>query len=364
VPLDEFGGGEAKSLVPQGQATLSSSLPALPPGKAAVAVPQDPSGSSPLDVVCSEIMSWQRDRVLAITMQSRCDRGVEARIRFYLGYHPKMSDAERKRLSALARSIKITIEKDKPAPAGYEGVAQRFNLIVKCNLIARSQWDKLRLDTEKKMKALSRTLPVWAWIEGVRGVSALGLAVIVGEAGDLSDYPDDNPDLETGVARKPFRHLRPEHYGPACLCKRLGMAVLDGRRQGNPGKDATSEDWITHGYNRKRRAQIWSMLDDVMFRQQWAADKDEDGKNPVKTKKPVAVPAHPLGPYGAHYARKKAEYLAREWTPGHADKAARRYMSKMFLRDLWRQWRAAERALPQGQDALSAATPPQICRIG
>ena len=67
--------------------------------------------------------------------------------------------------------------------------------------------------------------------------------------------------------------------------------------------------------------------------------------------------AHFIGPYGEHYADKKAEYVARieltkdlpdkvggywnpeKWTLKRADNAARRYMEKCILRDLWRVWR-------------------------
>jgi hypothetical protein len=54
----------------------------------------------------------------------------------------------------------------------------------------------------------------------------------------------------------------------------------------------------------------------------------------------IIAPGYPLGPYGAHYERKKTEYFERGLTSGHADKAARRYMAKMFIRDLWKAWRA------------------------
>jgi hypothetical protein len=147
------------------------------------------------------------------------------------------------------------------------------------------------------------------------------------------------------------------------------MAVVDGRRQGDPGAKATSEDWIEHGYSKKRRGQVWAMLDDVMLRGQWRGDKDEDGADPKKTGKPVAAPAHAIGPYGEHYGRKKAEYISlneqRAYapladeilyrqknldkktraifesgriTPKHIDNRARRYMAKMFLKDLWTEW--------------------------
>src|SRR5690606_39253792 len=107
---------------------------------------------------------------------------------------------------------------------------------------AREAWDKLRADTEKEMARLARTLPVWPWVESVEGFGAIGLAKIVGEAGDLSNYATKER-----------------------LWKRLGLAVLDGMRQGNPGKAASAEDWTAHGYNPRRRAEIW-MIADSLFR--------------------------------------------------------------------------------------------------
>jgi hypothetical protein len=77
---------------------------------------------------------------------------------------------------------------------------------------------------------------------------------------------------------------------------------------------------------RRWQAEMWAMLDDVLHRAQWRAERD-------------GAPAHALGPYGEHYARKHAEYVARDHpAPG---KAARRYMAKMFIRDLWCAWSAA-----------------------
>jgi hypothetical protein len=40
-------------------------------------------------------------------------------------------------------------------------------------------------------------------------------------------------------------------------------------------------------------------------------------------------------PYRPLYDSKKAEYLERGWTRGHADNAAVRFITKRFLRDLW-----------------------------
>jgi hypothetical protein len=112
------------------------------------------------------------------------------------------------------------------------------------------------------------------------------------------------------------------------LWKRLGLAVIDGRRQGSPGTGASADDWIAHGYSPQRRSQIWAFLDDMIVRAQWRGEKND-------------VPAHGIGEYGEYYGQMKALYIARDWKPAHADHAARRAMTKRLLRDLWRAWRDA-----------------------
>jgi hypothetical protein len=169
----------------------------------------------------------------------------------------------------------------------------------------------MRQETESEMARLARRLPAYRFVAGVKGVTAKALAVIVGEAGNLSNYPDRSR-----------------------LQKRLSIGCVDGVRQGNPGPGATAEDWIRHGYKKSRRAEIWALVDDVMLRAQWRGAKLDDAGN-------VVEPARAIGPYGEHYARKKTEYVARRHPA--PDRAAGRYMAKMFIRDLWRAWCHAER---------------------
>ena len=156
------------------------------------------------------------------------------------------------------------------------------------------------------MELLAKTLPVWPFFAGVRGASAKTLAIIVAEAGDLSKYPKKGH-----------------------LWTRLGLGVRDGKRQGSipPGLsgDARRETWKDRKYSPHRRAETFALIDDVLLRAQWQH-------------------ATALGPYGAHYARKKAEYIARD--KSYADRSARRYTTKRFIRDLWKAWRAASGQLP------------------
>lgn len=153
------------------------------------------------------------------------------------------------------------------------------------------------------MQHHAKDLPAWKWAAGVKGLSLQGLACIIGETGDLSNY-------ETKER----------------VWKRLGLAVIDGIAQQRRSKP---EEAAAHGYSPKRRAVIWSIAD-VLLRAQWRGEKD-------------GTPAHAIGPYGAVYGRRKAHTVNREgWTPKRRDNDARRVMSKALIEDLWRVWHGKE----------------------
>lgn len=296
--------GGAASVVEVGAGPVKYSLPK---GLSTEAAPG-------LDALCADLVHLQRQRVHIIRQQSRLDRSTEAYLRTQLGYNTHLPERERSRLSAAAARFKHAVEAGQdPYAAGPPGLTRIADAVEIVMAAARNRvpWDVLRRTTEAEMERLAKRLPVHdRFVARVKGVGALGLAVIVGEAGgDIGRFP----------TRSHFQ-------------KRMGLACMDGDvRQGNPGKDATADDWTRHGYNRSRRAQVWSFLDDVMLRAQWRA--------PVTKGDTIVTEGRALGRYGEFYAWKKAEYVTR----GHpaADRAARRYMSKMFLRDLFNAWRDA-----------------------
>lgn len=314
--MSEIGAGEALNRKPRGQILFVSPAPEPADGTAATALPngQTPSAAPSVGELCGQLMGLQRQRVFAIRMQGRCDRAVEAFIRTQLGYRTDMPEGERKKVSAEAKRTKKAVEQGE-GRKGTADIGLRPDVLSTCSAVvlqtaaSREGWDAMVGASEKHMRSLAQDLPGWPFCAQVKGISDLGLAVIVGEAGDLSGYP---------------KHGH--------LWKRLGLAVIDGKRQGAPGTSASAEDWTRHGYKPARRAEVWAFLDDVMFRAQWRGEKDGE-------------PAHPIGPYGEKYARKKAEYLARDDIAA-PDRAARRYMTKCFIRDLWNAWRQAKAALP------------------
>ena len=270
----------------------------------------------PLASTIDKLRTLQSQRRFCIVSQSRIDRSCEAFIARALGYHSGLPEKDRKALWAKASAFRKGVE-----GKGGEGHASRENQmhnalsacipIVTNSAAARAAWDKLRLDTEKEMRKLARSLPVWSWADGVRGFGDLGVGIITGEAGDLSNYATKER-----------------------LWKRLGLAVIAGERQ----QRKTGPAALEHGFSPLRRAEVWNVAESL-FRAQWAADKDEDGKDLKKSGKPVAVPAHPTGPYGEVYAIRKAHTEGREgWPRARRHNDARRIMGKFLVENLWRVW--------------------------
>ena len=165
------------------------------------------------------------------------------------------------------------------------------------NLIAEQ-----RADCEKQMRKMAKELPVWPWVQSVRGFGELSLAGIVGEAGDLSSY-----------------------LNPAKLWKRMGLAVINGERQ----RKVSGADAIEHGYAPHRRSLVWN-LGDTLIKGTIRKVK-EDGEDTGERES--------LSEYGAIYLERKAYERPRVESDGHAHNRAKRYMEKRLLRDLWRAWR-------------------------
>lgn len=269
-----------------------------------------------------------RQRQFCIVQQGRMNKATQSYLAYQMGAGG-LSKGERKKVYARAATLmeivvleiksgNLDVHRRWRKYAGDKAEALRNEMgtqdlntleanyeIIAINDASRAPWDNLREQAERQMVGLASKLPASSFVENVLGVSQLGLAVIVAEAGDPTAY-------------------RTKHT----FCKRLGVGVVDGVRQGGIPKTSSKEDWQRHGINKQRKAQVYAFLYDTMIRAQWRGAKDGE-------------PAYPLGPYGAIYGEHKAIYLAREWEPKRADLAARRYAAKCFLRDLRKAWREA-----------------------
>lgn len=231
--------------------------------------------------ISAAIRGPHRRRCFAIKQRARLDAGLGAFIRLQLGWNKGLPDKDRKRIALeAARVIKA-------------GTGEFSELIVGTKN-AREPFKAIERAAEKQMVALAQLLPAWeAFGKAIRGFGARNLAIIVGEAGDLGGYATHSK-----------------------LWKRMGLAVLDGVRQGGLSKGASADDWIAHGYNRQRRSRMWNVGDPLI-----KGNRD--------------------GVYRTCYLARKKFELERdpEMKPIKAHRRAQRYMEKRLLRDLWRAWR-------------------------
>lgn len=191
---------------------------------------------------------------------------------------------------------------------------------------------------EKRMEKLVRGLPVYPWVKGVYGLGDTSFATIVGEAGDLGKYRDHS-----------------------ALWKRLGMAVIDGTRQGNPGANASKEMWIWHGYSKTRRSTVWNAGKGVIGGMgngpRLMPGEDPDSRDDLSPYQRLFVKRlreeAPNAPFksknGGIMLDEKGQPVTvkiadngKESFSKYAAARAKRYVEKKMLRDLYHAWREAK----------------------
>lgn len=173
---------------------------------------------------------------------------------------------------------------------GDHPLAITMQVFLAPTLEARDINHKARMHYEKAMTACAKQLPVWPWVEGICGFGALGLAQIVGEAGDLGSYAN-----------------------PAKLWKRFGLAVIEGRAQ----RRVSGEEALKHGFSPERRAAMFCIGDSLIKKQ---------------------------NEYRALYLGRKEYEMSKlpESEGGRKivwHRRAQRYTEKRLLRELWKAWR-------------------------
>ena len=229
-------------------------------------------------------------------------------VRGHLGYHHRPEGVNDICWSAMRAEIaehadgliQYLIEgKDPTLLTGADKVvACQVAELVILNFTVWTYADTLLTAKEEAFKLLVAELPIWAYAKTLPAFNTKEFARLVGVAGDLSNYPSVN-----------------------ALWKRLGLAVLDGRRQ---HRERSKEGAAAQGYSPKRRRQAWIIVNKMFIKD--SSWKGDDGK----TKE--------AGEWRLCYDKKKAVYLERGWLPQHAHKAAVRYMGKCILKALYKKW--------------------------
>lgn len=270
------------------------------PGKTVI-----PHEEMDISATIDRICELQVRRVFYIKRINMLDNAVRALARRALGWRWDAPEAARSRINRRAAKIVSAIQNDKPLdPSDTEVGNSVMSDVLVCDA-ARGPLIAARDEVEADMRRAVRTLPVWRdWAKDVAGVGEIGLAVIVGETGDLNNYAT-----------------------PSRVWKRLGLAVIDGERQ---RKKTDADQAAAHGYNPRRRAEIWSCVGDPLFRAQsaWIDKKTGEIKKPA-------------GPYRLIYDHAKERLVSegKATRPAHAHAHGTRLMTKRFLLDLWNAWR-------------------------
>ena len=274
-----------------------------------------------LSVIIEQLAGEQVRRSRMIRAVNKLDNAAAAVVRRQLGWRYDTEEGERKKMNARAMAIRDKIYGGKAVAEADRYVAAAVEREVEVFRLSRDPLVKLRARCEAEMVKLARQLPVYPWVKSVRGFGELSLGIIVGEAGDLSNYPSDPTKDGVDCLWKRFG-LTPHRSQSASAWRRKrrdaeedALASLDdeGKPKKRPG--LTKDEWIALGYRPERNAESFATLNNQQAM---------------------------LGPYKAEYDRQKARFLAAGKRKMHAHEHGLRCMRKAMLEDLWRVWNGQE----------------------
>ena len=247
--------------------------------------------------VIDKLAELQYRRKFYISVVNKQTNAIRALTRRALGWRYDFDEGEREKINARAARIvsaALAGKDQKPEDRKVFGalvfdMATVAQAIEPCTLA--------RHEIELEMKRIARSLPVYPWAKAVKGFGELGLAVLVAEAGDLGNY---------------------SNHGK--LWKRLGLAPFEGRAMSTWRMKGglTAEQWTQAGYSPRRRAEVYAVISEPLFRSQSVA----------------------AGPYRAIYDARRAQMAEREpeWSKAHSHMDGLRIMTKALVADLWSAW--------------------------
>jgi hypothetical protein len=265
--------------------------------------------------ICAKLQDLQKQRAWFIKTRNKINNRLVATVAGYLGYSNKMEEKERAALfDKAADAIKAVVKGD--VPKALEGIHK----LITTTKGAMAGFDHDEAIMEKSMKELAQQLPVAKWVEhqDQAGLSILGLAVLIGETGDLNSY--SNPGkVWRRMGCAPF-----ESEGKVAMGRTWAM--------GKEGK-LSADQWTEFGYSRRRRA-IAYMIGTNLIRQNYAR-----GGGEVNSETDT-----PDGPYRAHYLTAKTRFKALhpDYSDGRCHLHGMLLATKLLLKRLWVVWTEAK----------------------
>lgn len=254
------------------------------------------------------------DAILKIRLLYRLRRTAEkallrlnnqqlAMLRGAMGWRPDLPEAERAKIVKQAVAVRKALIGGQltgdPIPTEWSAMqTSAMAGFIGTSRLAAEPFQAQVNAYERELETLAEQMPAADFIANIRGLGLCFIWTMVGEAGDLGDYPDKSK-----------------------LWKRLGLAVIDGKAQGKRSGDEA----LIQGYNPARRSAVYRVGDSL-------------------------IKGNADGPYRACYLQRKAFEAAKgTMTKMHCHRRAQRYMEKRLVRDYLAAWKAAVAGTPKDE---------------
>lgn len=293
--------------------------------------------------VCLEIRNLYREMMLVRKTRIRTINQGKAALRASMGITPFAKDddgiesPEAKKASAEVSKRWKEIKDNPDAVLSGDGQAMLLMPFIQAEQLFADREQVIEKgrgrgkERIKGMADLVKDLPIAAFVDDAPGLSLHGLGAIIGactvidaETGDLASIGD-------------FKSV-------SAVWKRLGLAVINGNRQGNPGQGASAEDWIEHGYNAQRRSLMFNIGGSLIGNsRKWRPmfEEDVDANNDYSYYQKVFVKRarHEAEKFPTKDGPVKCSDTGKESYSAHAINRAERYVDKRLIRELYKNWR-------------------------
>lgn len=249
--------------------------------------------------ICADIQSLQRQRVAALKLRMKLNNGLTATIATAsLGYHGGLDEKERKKLWREAEKLIRQVDKGDPIESERSSCVG----LIRISQQSRQGYADFEESLYKAMQNKAKQLPVASWVDHPdrRGIGIGIVATIIGEAGDLFNYP--NPaKLWRRLFGAPFEKNGEVHM-PSCW-------------RGGTKTKLSSAEWEEVGYNPRRNATMYQLRENIVM---------QNGSGPYRRR--------------YDYAKARAKEVHPDWTDGHCHAHGQLLAAKLVVKDLWIAW--------------------------
>lgn len=285
--------------------------------------------------VSAELQVLQRHRAIVVKSRIMQSNRLQAIVAGSIGYESRMPEKQRLKLfKDAATVIRNIVDGDATSP---------LRNVILVTMVGIDAFNDQDHEIKRAQIKLVKELPVseWAVRPEQRGFGLQSLATVVGETGDLANYPN-----------------------PAKLWRRMGCAPheFDGNRRmgstwrfGKEGKLPSSE-WESFGYSPRRRSVMY-VIGENLVKQNGSiggGPVPETVLNGASDDDAVRADEHcrdtdgsRVGPYRVRYDEAKAKLAAEHvgnplYPPMRCHKHGMLLATKLLLKNLWVEWHSEQ----------------------